>query len=482
MSESSSSPITTAFKKMDSKSYRFTILALNCLLTLGSYYCFDMPSNLENQIKDQIIGKFDEDNVNLYYNYFYLVYSWTNMIMSLVAGVMVDKLGREKCMYLFVTECVIGAAIYALGAYLINVEAEYRYGIMFLGRFIFGLGGGPITIVQNCYTTLWFTGYELALAFGCTLTVSRIGSVINFDVTPSLYKAFGGTIDEEKDGVGNQYALAYTLFCGAALTFLSLFAAYYLNRMDKAAEVAKAGPYKETAESKIAKRKKMSFQDVKEFPIMYWMLAITISIFYSIIFPFMANSSSFLQTEKFGLGADGASFRSGLVYMCSMFVSPFLGGFVDWFGRRTQIALIGVSFTIPCFLLLARTSVDPVYSMLLLGGAYSVCASSLWPSIQLLVPLRTTGTANGLATSIQMFGIGITNIVVGLLRDDTTFTNVMYFFLCLGIACVVIVFSMFFLDHDGKMKLGKRDIEKEEVDISKMPLLQGVQGGDEQLV
>ena len=131
----------------DAKSFRYAILVLNCLLTFGSYYCFDMPANLEDQIKDQVIGKFTTDT-NTYYNYFYLVYSWTNMIMSLCAGLMVDKLGKVKSMFTFVLFCMCGSAIYAAGALMVDSDAKLRYGIMFFGRFIFGLGGGPITIVQ----------------------------------------------------------------------------------------------------------------------------------------------------------------------------------------------------------------------------------------------------------------------------------------------------------------------------------------------
>jgi len=74
----------------EAKGTRYRVLILNCLLTFGSYYCFDMPANLESQIKDQVISKFSSD-VNTYYNYFYLVYSWTNMLMSLCAGVMVRR-------------------------------------------------------------------------------------------------------------------------------------------------------------------------------------------------------------------------------------------------------------------------------------------------------------------------------------------------------------------------------------------------------
>lgn len=39
--------------------------------------------------------------------------------------------------------------------------------------------------------------------------------------------------------------------------------------------------------------------------------------------------------------------------------------------------------------------------------------ASMWPSIPLVVPQATLGTAMGLATSIQMVGIGVSNLVVG---------------------------------------------------------------------
>lgn len=39
--------------------------------------------------------------------------------------------------------------------------------------------------------------------------------------------------------------------------------------------------------------------------------------------------------------------------------------------------------------------------------------ASLWPSIPLVVSQATVGTAMGLTTSIQMIGIGISNLIVG---------------------------------------------------------------------
>ncbi|CAK0867188.1 unnamed protein product [Prorocentrum cordatum] len=44
-------------------------------------------------------------------------------------------------------------------------------------------------------------------------------------------------------------------------------------------------------------------------------------------------------------------------------------------------------------------------------------ASSLWPCIPIVVPMELVGTANGMATSVQMIGIALANMLVGVLQD-----------------------------------------------------------------
>jgi len=51
----------------------------------------------QGAIETQILGW--TDDVSTYYNLLYVVYAWVNMIMSLVAGVLVDTWGRKKSEY-----------------------------------------------------------------------------------------------------------------------------------------------------------------------------------------------------------------------------------------------------------------------------------------------------------------------------------------------------------------------------------------------
>lgn len=48
-----------------------------------------------------------------------------------------------------------------------------------------------LQVVQNRITAFWFKGKELALAFGLTLSFSRLGSVLNFFFTQQFEAKFG---------------------------------------------------------------------------------------------------------------------------------------------------------------------------------------------------------------------------------------------------------------------------------------------------
>ena len=63
-----------------------------------------------------------------------------------------------------------------------------------------------------------------------------------------------------------------------------------------------------------------------------------------------------------------------------------------------------------------------------------------------------------------MLGIGICNILVGRLRDTTSFSATMDFFLVLGLASIFCVFTMFCLDTEKKMYRGNRDKANDNTD------------------
>ncbi|XP_033115066.1 major facilitator superfamily domain-containing protein 1-like isoform X2 [Anneissia japonica] len=386
--------------------YRFVVLFFNCLLTFGTYFCFDMPSVLQDtfEAKDDCnINDTSEctDGLGLrsdQYNLLYAVYAWTNALVVIAAGFLIDKLGNPVGLFLFSGLCLLGSCLFAIGAMLKGTAAMFP--VMLLGRLLFGSGNGSLTIVQNRITAFWFRDKELAFAFGVTLSFSRAGSVLNFFLTKNF---------------ANNYGLVWTLWGGTILVAVGFLSAIITSILDVLG-------IKQLGQELIVKAesKKVRVKDILHFSFQFWLLALTIMFFYNGVFPFVADGSEYIQ-QKYNFSDESLtpSYYTGATYDVSLCLSPFLGIVIDFIGMRGILALCCGLLTIPVFGILAFTHINALVCTLWLGVTYSFAAASLWPSIPLVVPPATVGTAMGFTTSIQMIGIGVSNLIVGEILGDS---------------------------------------------------------------
>jgi len=82
--------------------------------------------------------------------------------------------------------------------------------------------------------------------------------------------------------------------------------------------------------------------------------------------------------------------------------------------------------------------IPPAFPMIVLGGAFVMVPAAMWPSIPLIVEENRVGTAFGLTTMIQNFGLALFPWLNGLLRDSTqSYTASMIMFSMLGILGLV---------------------------------------------
>jgi nitrate/nitrite transporter NarK len=107
--------------------HRYLMLAFMCFLSFGSYYCFDNPAALTRTIIN--VMKVDTTRYTLLYS----LYSWPNVILSLIGGVLVDRvLGVRIGTVVFSLLITVGQVIFALGGIVDN------FNLMLVGRFVFG--------------------------------------------------------------------------------------------------------------------------------------------------------------------------------------------------------------------------------------------------------------------------------------------------------------------------------------------------------
>ncbi|XP_067859393.1 lysosomal dipeptide transporter MFSD1 isoform X3 [Heptranchias perlo] len=347
--------------------YRFVVLFFNCLLTFGPYFCFDIPSVLQEQLQGNLtcpnstVTNGTTDCVEglgmtpQQYNLLYAIYAWTNAVVVILAGFLIDKLGNGVGIFLFSILVVLGSATFALGSHFKGTS--YLLPLMLIGRLLFGSSNGSLIIVQNRITAFWFKDKELSLAFGLTMAASRLGSVLNFFLTQSFKASFG---------------IQWTLWGGTLLCVLSFVSAVIVSILDKVGT-------KQLGLDDVLQQesKKMRFQDIRYLSLRYWLLVFTIMFFYNGIFPFVADASKFIQDKYSGYSQQEASYIAGAVYDSSLVLFAIAGILIDYVGLRGIFAMACAVLTLPVFALLAFTFVSPLVSTIWLGVTYSFAANCL---------------------------------------------------------------------------------------------------------
>nr|CAD7194851.1 unnamed protein product [Timema douglasi] len=292
------------------------------------------------------------------------------------------------------------------------------------------IGGESLAVAQNSYAVLWFKGKELNMVFGLQLSFARVGSTVNFNVMEPLYKAV------------NKYYTDYrctgvVLFIASVTCVMSLVCALLLAWMDKRAErILKRRPPHEGEVVRLT--------DVKDFPALFWMVCIVCVAYYVAVFPFIALGKVFFE-RKFEFSPDSANTVNSIVYLISAVASPLLGYLVDRVGKNVFFVIFSVLVSLGCHAMLAFTFINPYVAMSILGLAYSMLASGLWPMIALIIPEYQLGTAYGMAQSLQNLGLAVVSLAAGKIVDSGGYLLLEVFFLawmCLALLITVIIWIL----------------------------------------
>lgn len=403
--------------------YRFTLLVFAALLTFGSYFAYDSIGAIENVLIPALgLGSGAIGGL-------YSAYSLAAIVIVFFGGVLTDKLGVRRASLLFSGLVVLGALIVALA----------KSGpMLFAGRLVFGAGSESLVVAQMAFMSKWFKGKELALAFGISLTVSRLGTLFSFNTEAMIAQYFGH--------------YRYALWAALLLCLVSLASNLAANLMDARGErILKIPPVGSD---------KIVLADIKAFKPSYWYVTLLCVTFYSAIFPFTALSTHLFAT-KWGIpdvSVSSGGFLSqvfsnylhmfstapgitGIVIFASMIFAPFAGRLVDKVGRRATLMIIGSLILIPSHLVIGLTRLYPVIPMITLGAAFVLVPAAMWPTIPLIVPKDKVGTAFGLTTMIQNIGLAAFPFLNGKLRDltgDYTASAVMF----AGLGAAGLVFAL----------------------------------------
>jgi nitrate/nitrite transporter NarK len=244
------------------RTYRWVVLVVISLAMFGNYYVYDSISPLADVLKAQL--GFSDANIGL----LNAIYSFPNIVMVLLGGIIIDRIGTRKATFLFGVLCFAGALLTVVSGEL---------GVMAAGRLVFGLGAESLIVAVTTAIAKWFRGKELSFAFGVNLTIARLGSFAALNAPSWAAPAYAN------------WRWPLLISVGVATFCITGALAYWIleNRAEERYHLGE-----ESTE-------KVVWSDLFRFGVSYWLVVALCITFYSAIFPFQTFAVKFFIEALF---------------------------------------------------------------------------------------------------------------------------------------------------------------------------------------
>jgi MFS family permease len=393
----------------ESPKARWTAMCLAGVAMLCGYFMADVMAPLKPMLEQQLGWSSTQ------YGFFTSAYGWLNvfLLLLLVGGIILDKMGVRFTGVMSTLLMVAGALLkyYAITStfdpkpILQNIPLvggmPLQIYLAGLGFAIFGVGVEVAGITTTKLIVKWFKGKEMALAMGLQLAMARMGTAMALMISAPIAAHF--------KSVSAPILLAVVLLI---IGFISYLVYGIMDRKLDASE----------AETETANEEQFRISDItlilknKGF----WYITMLCLLFYSAVFPFLKYANE-LMIQKFHIKATLAGLIPGLLPFGNIFMTPFFGRMVDRKGKAASIMFLGSAMLIGVHLLFAIPMLShwlvAFALMLVLGVAFSLVPSAMWPSVPKLIPEKQLGTAYALIFYIQNWGLMGVPYLIGWILD-----------------------------------------------------------------
>lgn len=386
-------------KLNDSPLARWSVLGIVSLTMMCAYFLTDVMAPMKTML-EQEFGWTSSD-----YGIFTGAYGWFNvfLFMLIISGIILDKKGPRfagilGCI-LMLTGCFVKyyavSSSFGISGTILGLNA--RVFIASIGFAIFGVGVETAGITVSKIIARWFKGHEIALAMGLEMATARIGTALAMSLTVPVAKHFGN--------ISAPILLALILLCVGLLSFL-LFCV-----MDRKLDASLGENNASSADS-------FRFADIV-FIIKnkgFWLIAILCVLFYSAVFPFLKYATQLMEI-KYHVDIELAGIIPALLPFGTILLTPLFGGIYDKKGKGATIMMIGASLLIIVHFLFSLPVLNvwwfATIIMIMLGIAFSLVPSAMWPSVPKIIPERQLGTAYALIFWVQNIGLMCVPMLIG---------------------------------------------------------------------
>ena len=471
---------------------RWSVLIIVAFAMMMGYVFWDIVSPLSTTLKAPL----EEGGMAWTaseYGFYAGSYSIFNifLLMLFLGGIILDKCGIRFTGLLATGMMLAGAAVnwFALRYVvpttyvempvtlfgLIPEHLKTQVLVSALGFGMFGVGCDITGITVSKVVTKWFTGHELASAMGIQVAMARLGTASAISLSPVIAQSFG---------------LSAPLLVGTLLLLAGFLMFGVYTFMDKEKEVetlrgsevlsplrSESAPAGRAENVEKVKKAEESPSLMKAYVSAlltnrgFWLIAILCVLFYTSLRPFLKFATDVL-VNKYGLAPVTAGWIVSLLPYGTIVLTPLFGSIYDRIGRGATLMLTGCALVFVCHVVLALPIVNTTWvaalMMVLLGVAFSLVPSAMWPSVPKLVPLKVLGTSYSIIYYIQNIGLMLMPMLVGNIIDDYTsadghvdFTVPMSVFAVFALAATLVAALLLYMDKRMGYGLEKANISKE---------------------
>lgn len=389
----------------DSAAARWTALAVVSFTMLCGYFLTDVMAPLKPMLEKELLW------TNSEYGIFTSAYGWFNvfLLMLIFGGIILDKMGVRFTGVGACSLMLVGCAIKygAISGYL-PVEGtiagmKAQVALAAFGYAIFGVGVEVAGITVSKIIVKWFKGKEMALAMGLEMATARMGTMLAMSSTVFIANTFGG--------ISAPILLCLIMLCIGLIAFI------VYTVMDRKLEAS-------IGEEEATEEEAFSIKDI--FMIIrnkgFWLIALLCVLFYSAVFPFLKYAAD-LMVNKYSIDPEFAGIIPSLLPLGTLFLTPFFGNLYDRKGKGATIMIIGALMLIGVHLLFTLPLLNywwfATLIMIILGIAFSLVPSAMWPSVPKIIPEKQLGTAYALIFWVQNWGLMGVPLLIGIVLDVT---------------------------------------------------------------
>jgi nitrate/nitrite transporter NarK len=401
----------------ESKTARWTVLILVSFTMMCMYYLTDAMAPLQQNLQTNLHWSATD------YGLFTSGYGWFNvfLLMLVFSGMILDKLGTRFTGILAIFIMLIGAGIkywaisgHFAGTYQLTIGSWQALGdtpksavMAGLGFGIFGVGCEMFGIAANKAVVRWFRGKEMALAIGLNTSTGRIGTALAMFTPQPLYNL-------TKD-------VSAPILVSIVLLLLGLLVYVFFTVLDKRLD-------QEESDAGVEKDEEFKFSDITEIASnrAFWYIAVLCVLFYSAVFPFIKFATN-LIVQKFSVSDDFAGYIPALLPFSALLLTPLFGGISDKKGKAATIMILGSILLVFVHLLFSIPSLNSfpiaIGLVILLGIAFSLVPSAMWPSVAKIIPHSKLGTAYAMIFWVQNIGLMLVPLLIGAVLDKYCITG-----------------------------------------------------------